>query len=166
MTQLARVPSSSSVLDSISNVRRIIERELHRTKSPAEKKELEKSLTTLDGFVKALATVNKGLEKKRRIVRGDWVDTTAGVTPADLIEWNRRLEDGLDVQICVDGGGGRFMVVTDVRGAGQATQYQVADPSTGITTWVSAADIQNPTSGWPHREFANGKSYVSTYYAE
>ena len=88
-------------------------------------------------------------------------------TAADLAQWDSRLKQNIDIPIRVDGnGGGHFMVATDVRGTGANKKYEVSDPGSGRTEWVTAADMMNPSSNWPAKQFGNGKLFVTDFYIE
>jgi len=90
-----------------------------------------------------------------------------GLTERQADDIARRLERGDDVGLRVSdraGEGGHFMMITDVRGEGDARQFMVSDPWSGRTTWIPEGDLRSRSTSRFDDEFGIGWDRVTTYY--
>jgi hypothetical protein len=83
------------------------------------------------------------------------------LTSAQLTTVQTLLEDGIDVPFRVGdrlddplhGGGGHFMLWTDVRGTEPSRTFLVSDPWSGRTQWVKEADLTGVSGKWLRDQF-------------
>jgi hypothetical protein len=101
------------------------------------------------------------------VLKADGVTPVRGMSAADITTLDNTLKAGTDVPIRIcnaAGGGGHFMMISDVRGEGANKKYLISDPWTGKTAWVKQSELQNFNSNWPQTHFskdlANGVSHV------
>ena len=90
----------------------------------------------------------------------------SGPTDTDLGAIDQRLKDGEDVglRIGYNLGGGHGMAITDARTDREGNRaYLVADPYSGSSRWVSAAELK---SGAFVRTFGLSPATATHYYTE
>jgi len=69
------------------------------------------------------------------------------------------------IRICnAGGGGGHFMMISDVRGEGANKKYLISDPWTGKTAWVKQSELQNFNSNWPQTYFSKDLATASATF--
>jgi len=139
-----------------------------RNPSGTSTKKLEHTWMYLPEALSDIAPPAAGKTWQANVTNGG---TARGMSNADITKLDTTLKAGTDVPIRIcnaGGGGGHFMMISDVRGEGANKKYLISDPWTGKTAWVKQSELQNFNSNWPQtyfsKDLANGVSHV--YYEQ